>query len=314
MGPLLFESTYISPIWAGSRISRIRNLPHDTDRNNGEAFDVSAHPGIVSVVRNGPYAGTGLDRLIANHHDEVIGDCPDESVIQVTFMDPIADLSVQVHPDDDYARRVENDHGKVESWYILHAEPGATLIAGSTTNDLDALRAAAADDSIGSRYGKRIAMSEGDFILIPTGTMHSLGTGLFAVEIGSFGNQTYRICDWGRGRELQVDKAFDVLKTENRPSVTHLGVPADSDATRVRPGVKNDVFTADVVDVRGEWSTTKNGLYQILTCVDGECEVLTPEGDVTLTYTASTLVPATVGRFSVRGDCRLIQSYRTIVS
>lgn len=312
MGPLLFDSTYISPIWAGTRISQIRGLQCDATHNNGEAFDVSAHEGVMSVVRNGPHAGTPLARLIAEHHDELIGDLPDDAVVQVTFMDPIADLSVQVHPDEGYAARVEHDHGKTESWYILHAEPDATLIAGSTTDDVEALREAATDDTIGPRYGNRIEMHTGDFILIPTGTMHALGAGLFAVEVGSFGNNTYRICDWGRGRPLQVEKAFDVLRTQNRPSINHLGEYDENGSTMVREGVSAGLFDTKVLDVCGEWHTTKGGTYQILTCVGGEAEVKTDEGDVSLPYTASTLIPASVREVSVRGNCRIIQSYRTI--
>ena len=193
MGPILLEPTYISPIWGGTRISEARGLPHGGDVNNGEAFDVSAHEGICTTVANGPCAGMKFDEFLARYHDEVIGDLDDEATIQVVSMDPKEFLSVQVHPDEAYAQAAEGDHEKAESWYILHAEAGAELIAGCSTDDVDALRAAAADDTIGNRYGKRVEMHEGDFILIPAGTMHALGPGIFAVEIGSFGNTTYRL-------------------------------------------------------------------------------------------------------------------------
>lgn len=310
MGPILLEPTYISPIWGGTRISEARGLAYGGDINNGEAFDVSAHEGICTTVANGPYAGMKFDEFLAKHHEEVMGELCDEATIQVVSMDPKEFLSVQVHPDEEYAQVAEGDHEKAESWYILHAEPGAELIAGCTTNDVNTLRAAAANDTIGERYGRRVEMYEGDFILIPAGTMHALGPGIFAVEIGSFGNTTYRLCDWERGRELHVDKGFDVLRTENEPSVRHLGLYDKSQGTRVRTGVEHRLFTSNVADVAGEWRVEKPNRYHILTCVHGNAEVETPEGAVELPYTRSAVIPACIGSYTVRGDCRVLQSYR----
>ena len=120
MGPILLEPTYISPIWAGPRISQIRGLPYGGDVNNGESFDVSAHRGMVGTVLNTEHAGMKFDQLIREHHDEVIGSLADDATVQVCYMDATDNLSVQVHPDEEYATRVEDDHEKAE------ADPGFT--------------------------------------------------------------------------------------------------------------------------------------------------------------------------------------------
>lgn len=143
--------------------------------------------------------------------------------------------------------------------------PGATLIGGSTTTDLDALRAAAADDSIGERFGKRIAVSEGDFVFVPAGTMHALGAGIFAVEVGSFGNRTYRMCDWGRGRELHVDKAFEVVNTESTATVRHFGSyghdeAGDAALPRIREGVRCGLFVSNVIDIDKDYEMEPDGV------------------------------------------------------
>lgn len=140
MEPLKFSPTYVHPIWAGDAIAKARGLPTDTEHNYGEAFDVSAHPDVCVIIANGPLAGMHLDDAISAHHDDIIGTLPDHDVIQITFMDARETLSIQVHPNEEQAQRLDGDHEKTESWYILHAEPGATLIGGSTTTDLDALR------------------------------------------------------------------------------------------------------------------------------------------------------------------------------
>lgn len=314
MEPLKFSPTYVHPIWAGDAIAKARGLPTDTEHNYGEAFDVSAHPDVCVTIANGPLAGMHLDDAISAHHDDIIGTLPDHDVIQITFMDARETLSIQVHPNEEQAQRLDGDHEKTESWYILHAEPEATLIGGSTTTDLDALRAAAADDSIGERFGKRIAVSEGDFVFVPAGTMHALGAGIFAVEVGSFGNRTYRMCDWGRGRELHVDKAFEVVNTESTATVRHFGShghdeTGDAALPRIREGVRCGLFVSNVIDIDKDYETEPDGVYHIITCVQGSCTVESPEGAVGLACTESALVPASAGRYTVRGTCRVLQSY-----
>lgn len=314
MEPLKFSPTYVHPIWAGDAIAKARGLPTDTEHNYGEAFDVSAHPDVCVTIANGPLAGMHLDDAISAHHDDIIGTLPDHDVIQITFMDARETLSIQVHPNEEQAQRLDGDHEKTESWYILHAEPGATLIGGSTTTDLDALRAAAAEDSIGERFGKRIAVSEGDFVFVPAGTMHALGAGIFAVEVGSFGNRTYRMCDWGRGRELHVDKAFEVVNTESTATVRHFGSyghdeAGDAALPRIREGVRCGLFVSNVIDIDKDYETEPDGVYHIITCVQGSCTVESPEGAVGLACTESALVPASAGRYTVRGTCRVLQSY-----
>lgn len=314
MEPLKFSPTYVHPIWAGDAIAKARGLHTDTEHNYGEAFDVSAHPDVCVIIANGPLAGMHLDDAISAHHDDIIGTLPDHDVIQITFMDARETLSIQVHPNEEQAQRLDGDHEKTESWYILHAEPGATLIGGSTTTDLDALRAAAADDSIGERFGKRIAVSEGDFVFVPAGTMHALGAGIFAVEVGSFGNRTYRMCDWGRGRELHVDKAFEVVNTESTATVRHFGSyghdeAGDAALPRIREGVRCGLFVSNVIDIDKDYETEPDGVYHIITCVQGSCTVESPEGAVGLACTESALVPASAGRYTVRGTCRVLQSY-----
>lgn len=314
MEPLKFSPTYVHPIWAGDAIAKARGLPTDTEHNYGEAFDVSAHPDVCVTIANGPLAGMHLDDAISAHHDDIIGTLPDHDIIQITFMDARETLSIQVHPNEEQAQRLDGDHEKTESWYILHAEPGATLIGGSTTTDLDALRAAAADDSIGERFGKRIAVSEGDFVFVPAGTMHALGAGIFAVEVGSFGNRTYRMCDWGRGRELHVDKAFEVVNTESTATVRHFGSyghdeAGDAALPRIREGVRCGLFVSNIIDIDKDYETEPDGVYHIITCVQGSCTVESPGGAVGLACTESALVPASAGRYTVRGTCRVLQSY-----
>lgn len=113
MGPLLFNTNYIAPIWSGDRINKTRGLAGN--ELYGEGFDVSAHRGMVTSVKGGPYDGTPLDELIRDHHEEVIGTSDDDGVTQTLMLDARETVSVQVHPNEAYAREHEDDHEKAEA-------------------------------------------------------------------------------------------------------------------------------------------------------------------------------------------------------
>lgn len=307
MGPLLLKPNLISPVWSGDAINRLRGI--DGDVAYGESFDVSVHEGLVNDVEGGPYDGTPLDVLLAEHRSEIMGDLEGDGIVQIITMSAGQNLSVQVHPDEAYAQAHENDHEKTESWYIVEAKPGATIICGSTTDDVSALRAAAADDTIGEKYGRRVPVSEGDFVCVPAGTLHALGAGVLALEVGSFGFCTYRICDWGRGRELHVEKGFDVLRTQSRPDTVHLGAYDPAGPASVRRGVTHRLFVADVADVHGSWEQELGGRYHVVSCVGGTARLRSAEGTVELPCTRSALVPASAGSYVVEGGCRVIRSY-----
>ena len=307
MGPLLLRPNYISPVWSGPRVNEARGIAGETFY--GESFDVSVHEGLVNVVEGGPFDGMPLDELVRSHRTEVMGDLSDDGIVQVIVMDAGENLSVQVHPDEAYAQKHEGDHEKTESWYILAADPGAFIYCGTTTDDVGALRAAAADDTLGEKYGRKVPVSEGDFILIPAGTLHAMGRGVFALEVGSLGFRTYRICDWGRGRELHVEKGFDVLRTDSRPVASHLG-PFDPQASAgARRGVTHRLFASDVIDVRGTWRQAMEGRYEVLSCVAGSARVRTAEGAADLLFTRSLLMPASAGSYTIEGTCRVLRSY-----
>lgn len=309
MGPLLLKPNYISPVWSGPRVNEARGIEGDV--LFGESFDVSVHEGLVNDVEGGAFDGRPLDEVLREHREEIMGDLTDDGVVQIIVMDAGENLSVQVHPDEAYAQAHEGDHEKTESWYILAADPGAFIYCGTTTDDLDALREAAADDSVGERYCRKVPVREGDFVLLPAGTLHAMGRGVFALEVGSLGFRTYRICDWGRGRELHVRQAFDVIDTSSRPEPSHFGAFDPEGPAGVRRGVTHERFVSDVVDVRGSWGQELDGRYQVLSCVAGEATVRTPEGEVTLPLTRSLIVPASAGSYEVEGTCRILRSYAT---
>lgn len=152
-------------------------------------------------------------------------------------------------------------------------------------------------------------VTEGDFIVVPAGTLHAYGAGIFAVEISTLGFTTYRLCDWGRGRELHVEKGSDVLGVRPQPDPIHLGgFDATAPARTTRGTAVAGLFVIDIMDVPDTWGEGCDGSYRVLTCVAGERDVSSEEGAVHLGFTESCLVPASAGSYTVTGPCRLISS------
>ena len=187
-------------VWGGKKLKQIKNI--EATGKIGETWEISSHPGGPSTLR--------LNRACLN-------DLVNLSYL-VKFIDTSDHLSVQVHPDDEYAQEHENESGKTECWLILDAEPGAGIYLGfkpgvTKKEFKTALEAGMKVDGFLNFY----PVAKGDFFVVPAGSVHAIGAGVTLVEAQQSSGVTYRVWDWnrlgddGQPRELHVDKAMDVL-------------------------------------------------------------------------------------------------------
>lgn len=154
-------------------------------------------------------------------------------------------LSIQVHPDDDWAVKLEGDgnRGKTECWYILSAEPGAKLVYGIKEGYSNDVLAKAIVDKNLEQYLEMVEVKAGDFVFIPAGTVHAIGGGLRLMEVQQSCDLTYRLYDWGRDREVHIEKGLAVIKREDMIPVAPF------------PGhFECKYFEMDEVTVKGGWS------------------------------------------------------------
>ncbi|MBZ9606811.1 class I mannose-6-phosphate isomerase [Clostridium estertheticum] len=172
-----------------------------------EKWVLSCHEEGNSTVQEGIYEGRELS--------EILG-CGSDFPILNKIIKAEDTLSVQVHPNDDYAKRVENANGKTECWYILEAEEGATLVSGIKKGlNKEKLRQIIKEGKL-EDYLERINISRGDFIYIPAGTVHAIESGVKLIEVQQNSNITYRLHDWGRGREVHIEKSLDVIDYDGK--------------------------------------------------------------------------------------------------
>jgi len=215
--PLLFEPVYKDYIWGGTRIAAVYGRDMEMDVC-AESWEIADRPEGMSIVRNGPLAGRTLNELATERRADMLGLSANGDVfpLLIKIIDARQRLSVQVHPNDESAA-VHGGDAKTEMWYVLDAEPDATIFAGLRAGtDPDSFRRALEDERLEETLCSLPARA-GEAIYIPGGRVHAIGAGCLLLEVQQNSNTTYRVYDWGRvgtdgkPRELHVDQAFKVI-------------------------------------------------------------------------------------------------------
>lgn len=211
--PFQFIPVYKDYIWGGRNLERLgKELP---EGKVAESWELSCHPDGMSVVKNGTLRGRTLQGLIDEYGSKITGDYRTKTFpLLVKLIDAADKLSVQVHPDDNFALAHEGEFGKNEFWYVLDAKPDAYLIydfkPSITRSDFEK---AVCEDRVGDCL-QIVPVRAGDFLNIPAGLIHSIGEGILLAEIQQSSNTTYRIFDYNRTdakgtkRPLHLEKAW----------------------------------------------------------------------------------------------------------
>ena len=224
--PLQFTPILRRLIWGGRRLGTVLHKPIGDASDYAESWEISDYRDSVSVLENGPLAGSTIRELIQWYNPGLLGPAlrgARSFPLLVKYIDAHQDLSVQVHPDDAKGRRLANDSGKTETWVILEADPGSLIYAGlkqgvSRNQFADAIRSGGVEPLL-----HRIPAKAGDCILIESGTVHAIGAGVLLAEIQQTSDATFRVYDWGRvgpdgkPRTLHIDQALESIDFERGP-------------------------------------------------------------------------------------------------
>jgi mannose-6-phosphate isomerase len=227
--PLTFVPRVLSKIWGGRKLAELFGKP-SIEGPIGESWEVSAVPGNESVVETGPLVGQRLDRLVRAHGAALVGTTVarrhgDEFPLLLKLIDASDDLSVQVHPSRDQARRLGGGaRGKFEAWLVLHTAPGARIVHGLTPGvGRKELERHMSEGTIESCL-RSVEVRPGDVVPVPPGTLHAIGRGVVLLELQESSDTTYRFYDYqrlgldGRLRPLHVAPAMAVVSLRSRPA------------------------------------------------------------------------------------------------
>lgn len=314
--PLKFESLYKDYIWGGRKLETLGKTP--STGNVAESWEIASHPAGTGIVSNGEYKGQPLDKLVAVHGLELLGaalykDKTTKFPLLIKLIDANRDLSVQVHPNDDYAFINENGElGKSEMWYIVDAVPGSKLVSGIKDGvTKDVFTQAVKDGKIADCLNF-VEVKPGDCFNIPAGLVHAIGSGNLICEIQQNSNTTYRVFDYdrtdaeGNKRPLHIEKALDVIDFSTTGGAKITGLIIEKDNLKKTYLAANNYFAVELIDFTGSFSEdTASERFHCFTVLDGSITINSesiPKGH-------SCLIPASAGLYEVSGNAKLIKSY-----
>ena len=311
MYPLKFENIYFERLWGGRDLEGLReNLP---EGNIGESWDVSCHSAANSIVVNGPLKGKSIKELISLYGEAMVGKSlrEKEFPLLIKLLSPREDLSIQVHPSDMYAKKIEGTMGKTEAWYVVDAKPGAEIIAGVKRCSNDDFERAIKDNNL-EQYLNRIPVKEGDFFFIESGMVHALCKDAIIAEIQQSSDITYRVYDYGRPRDLHVKKALEVVNLNLRAVNTgHNYYEAEEfDSIKKMLLCRSRYFYIEKYTLKGilEGKGDENTFY-IYTCVSGSGIIRDDSGEVLdIKKGDSMLIPSATKGYTLEGDVILLKT------
>ena len=305
-------------LWGGTKLTKEWGFVSFEDRQ-AEAWVLSCHRDGESVIENGEFSGKSL-REVLEEHPEYIGknaESGEELPVLIKLIDAADNLSIQVHPDEEYAMKNEGDHGKTEAWYILDCDEGAEIIYGFKEDISKEDFEKAIKTNTLSEYVNRIKVEKGDIFFIKAGTLHAICKGIMIFEVQQNSNVTYRVYDYGRlqngkPRELHIEKALDVtVRTKSR-------VPQNKSAAAEHDGyfetelVSCDIFKLSRLDVGTEAEIVADeNSFVSLVCIDGNGVLLQGDEAVTLYKGDSLFIPAAAGKFKILGKVCVLKTKKS---
>ncbi len=320
--PLKFTPAMKDYIWGGRGLEKLgKTLPEGIV---AESWEISGHPDGLGVVSNGSLKGKTIPELLEKYGQEFAGTAvPPSSLIHFPLLVKVIDandrLSVQVHPNDDYARIHENGGlGKTEMWVVLDAKPGAKLIYGLKDGVTKEIFSAAVQKNNIESCLEEIPVKKGDFFDIPAGLVHAIGAGIIIAEIQQSSNTTYRVFDYnrkdaaGNTRPLHIEKALDVIDFHAQPYSGQKQMAAtlatDSDSQTLL--VKNKYFAVERLVLKNSLSFSPNGYrFELLMVLAGEAILSWNGGEMVVKMGESILVPANVHKYSIHGHCTALRAW-----
>lgn len=307
--PILFlNPVFKEMIWGGNQLAEKFGYEIPSDKT-GECWAVSAHPNGDCTVREGEYAGRKLSELF-KEEPELFGNLPlDRFPLLIKIIDAKADLSIQVHPDDAYAKVHENGSlGKTECWYILDCPEDATLVVGHNAGSREELKEMI-DQKRWSELIREVPVKKGDFIQINPGTVHAIKGGLMILETQQNSDITYRVYDYdrlsnGKPRELHVQQSIDVITVPAPSAEDSVSHAADLPANTMNELIACDYYKVYKLTVTEPVSFEQEHPFLIMSVIEGEGLVngqMIRKGD-------HFILPSGFGKVDLQGDMTLIAS------
>ena len=306
MYPFILEGILKEKVWGGDHLEDFGKAVEGL--KIGESWEITCRKNGVSRIKNGRYKGlTLLDLLSEEGHDIFLKEY-DQFPLMVKYIDANENLSLQVHPDDQYAQSIEEPYGKTEVWYIISAEEGAEIILGTNEDDENSLKKHI-ETMEEINYVKHIPVKTGDLYYIPSGTLHGIGKGVVLLEIQQNSDTTYRVFDYGRNRELHIEEAKQVVKLKT-DSGKCKGTIIAGTGFQLTQFLSIPEFAIEKIDITKSFEEEEeNHDFHIINCIKGYGMIVYEDGYTVFKKGTSLLVPAKLGKYKIIGRNTVIRTY-----
>ena len=305
-------------IWGGTKLKEDYSIETDLPKA-AEAWMLSCHKDGQGIIAGGAYDGRTLESVIEDEGKAILGSRAarfDYFPVLIKLIDAKDNLSVQVHPDNEYARIHEGEYGKTEAWYILECEEGASLIYGFQKSiSREEMRERIENNTL-LEVVNRVPVHRGDLFFIDSGTLHAIGKGILLAEVQQNSNTTYRVYDYGRigadgkPRPLHIAKALDVTRCEPPThAVGPAGKPECHDGYISTLQAACDFFTFRTLDIDGKASfTADQSSFVSLVILDGSGSFSYDGGEMSLRKGESVFIPAGAGEYTLSGKIQVLET------
>ena len=324
MYPLKFEPILKQTLLGGDKIIPFKHL-NETLPNVGESWEVSAVEGSESVVANGADKGYTLPEMVRKYKEELVGEANyarfgNKFPLLIKFIDAKLDLSIQVHPGDELAKKRHNSFGKNEMWYVIAADKGAKLISGFAEEITPKEYKDRVHNGTFAEVLQTCAIEPGDVFYVPAGRVHGIGAGAFVAEIQQTSDITYRIFDYnrkdkdGKSRELHTSQAMDAINFSDVQD----DFRTEYERVQNEPVemVASPYFTTSVYDMTEEITCDYSELdsFVIFICVEGSCRLTDDnQNEITLRAGETVLLPAAVQEVTIVPEGQRVKLLETYV-
>lgn len=314
--PLQFYPILKERIWGGSKLKSVLDKPIASE-NTGESWEISTVEGDVSIVLNGELAGKSLNDLINDVPKAILGtevykNFGKQFPLLFKYLDAREDLSIQVHPNDELAKKRHNSFGKTEMWYVVQANESARIIVGFKEKSNAAEYLENLKNKTLLSILDDIKVKQGDVFFLETGTVHAIGAGMIIAEIQQTSDITYRLYDFdrvdsnGNTRELHVDLALEAINYNTIESQkTYSKNLNQSNAVVACP-----YFTTNFIPLEGEVAVVKNGdSFTVYMCIEGNFEIQFENTKLQYAKGNTVLIPASMKNYMLYGSASLLEIY-----
>ena len=275
MGHVLkMKPVFKEMIWGGHKLRDVYGYDIPSD-NTGECWAISAHKNGDCLIAGGEFDGKSLSWLFDNHRELFGGIEGNQFPLLVKIIDAKNDLSVQVHPNDEYAGEHEHSLGKTECWYVLQADEGTNMVMGHHAKSTEEFVKAIEEDDYDNLLNK-FQIKKGDFFYIPSGTLHAICSGSLIYEAQQSSDITYRVYDYhrkdkdGHERQLHVQQSIDVtnISADADQQKEFVSVPLEN-GTRTCM-VESEFFKVYSYKMTGKNTVANDAPFQMVSVIDGE--------------------------------------------